>query len=239
MHNGVFRAVPKPLISDYITDEIEKAIVKAVLKPGQKLSLEELASQFQVSQIPVREALNRLAAMGLIVRKPNQGTFVVELSLDEQEAILEVRDRLEGLAVSLAAARATPEDIKTLRKLITQMGKAAGSGNTIQLSEVDIAFHRALWVCARNPFLEKSLAALVLPMFGYNMATHLPQVDLSSYTRKHERIVDAIADGDGDAAEKSVVILSEDTRNLIHQDRKRETAAAGRSSTPKKPRRRG
>src|SRR3954454_14860142 len=117
MHNGVFQAVPKPLISDYITDKIEKAIVKGILKPGQKLSLEELASQFQVSQIPVREALNRLAAMGLIVRKPNQGTFVVELSLDELEAILEVRDRLEGLAVSLAASRATPEDIKGLRKL--------------------------------------------------------------------------------------------------------------------------
>ena len=98
MLKTLFRAVPKPLISDQITEEIEKAIVKGTLKPGQKLSLDELASQFQVSQIPVREAFNRLAAMGLIIRRPNQGTFVVEFSPDEVEAILEVRDRLEGLA---------------------------------------------------------------------------------------------------------------------------------------------
>jgi len=235
----MFQAVPKPLISDQITDEIEKAIVKGVLKPGQKLSLEELASQFQVSQIPVREALNRLAAMGLILRKPNKGTFVVEFSPDELEAILEVRDRLEGLAVRLATLRATPDEIKTLRKLIAQMEKAATAENTIQLSEVDIVFHRTLWACTRNAFLEKSLAALILPMFGFNMATHLPQVDLSSYARKHERIVDAIAKGDAESAEKQIVVLSDDTRKLIAQGNKDKSANTLKASSKKKQSRRG
>jgi len=238
MPKAMFQAVPKPLISDHITHEIEKAIVKGVLKPGQKLSLEELASQFQVSQIPVREALNRLAAMGLIVRKPNQGTFVVEFSPEELKAILEVRDRLEGLAVRLAALRATPDEIKALRKLIAQMEKAASSENTIQLSEVDIIFHRTLWACTRNPFLEKSLASLILPMFGFNMATHLPQVDLSSYTRKHERIVDAIAKGDAEAAEKQIVVLSDDTRKLIAEGQN-DVSAKSKTAARKKQSRRG
>ena len=229
MRKSLFQAVPKPLISDSITNAIEKAVVKGILKPGQKLVMNELASQFQVSQIPVREALNRLAAMGLIIRKPNQGTFVVEFSLDELEAILEVRDGLEGLAVRLAAARARPEDINNLRKLIAQMAKAARTENTIELSEVDIMFHRTLWACARNPFLEKSLTALVLPMFGFNMASHLPQIELSSYARKHEWIVDAIAKGDGDLAEKQIVILSDDTRRVIAQGRGMATSSAADS----------
>jgi DNA-binding GntR family transcriptional regulator len=234
MRKSLFQAVPKPLISDSITNAIEKAIVKGILKPGQKLFLNELASQFQVSQIPVREALNRLAAMGLILRRPNQGTFVVEFSLDELEAILEVRDALEGLAVRLSAARATAEDIHNLRKLITQMDKAASAKNTIQLCEVDILFHRTLWACTRNPFLEKSLAALILPMFGFNMASHLPQIELASYARKHEWIVDARATGDGDLAERQIVILSDDTRKVIAQGR--QNALAGPSATAESPR---
>jgi len=233
MKKSLFQAVPKPLISDSITNEIEKAIVKGILKPGQKLFLNELAAQFQVSQIPVREALNRLAAMGLILRRPNQGTFVVEFSLDELEAILEVRDASEGLAVRLAAARATSEDIQHLRKLIAQMDKAASAENMIQLCEVDIQFHRTLWACARNPFLEKTLAALILPMFGFNMASHLPQIELATYARKHESIVDAIAKGDGDLAEKQIVILSDDTRNVIAQER--QNAMAGSSATAHSP----
>lgn len=238
MPKTLFRAVPKPLISDQITEEIEKAIVKGILKPGQKLSLDELASQFQVSQIPIREAFNRLAAMGLIVRKPNQGRFVVSFSTDEVEAILEVRDRLEGLAVRLAAQRATPDDIKTLRKQLAQMERAASAKNNVQLAEVNIDFHRTLWACARNTFLEKSLAALVLPMFGFNMATHLPQVDLSSYTQKHERIVDAIAEGNGDLAEQQIEILSNDTRDIVAQERGKVAAEAA-TTLPRGRQRRG
>lgn len=233
MRESLFQAVPKPLISDSITNAIEKAIVKGILKPGQKLFLNELASQFQVSQIPVREALNRLAAMGLIIRKPNQGTFVVEFSLDELEAILEVRDASEGLAVRLAAERATQEDIHNLHKLIAQMEKAASAENMIQLCEVDIMFHRTLWACTRNPFLEKSLEALILPMFGFNMASHLPQIELASYARKHERIVDAVAKGDGDLAEKQIVILSDDTRKVIAQRRVNQMADTSAAADPR------
>jgi DNA-binding FadR family transcriptional regulator len=63
-------------------------------------------------------------------------------------------------------------------------------------------------------------------MFGFNMATHLPQVDLSSYTQKHERIVDAIAEGNGDLAEQQIVILSNDTRDIVAQERSKPVAEA-------------
>ena len=74
------------------------------LAPGAKLTLNELAKQFNVSMIPVREALNRLSAQGLITRKPNVGTFVVRLTMREMEEILEVRIPLEGLAARFAAS---------------------------------------------------------------------------------------------------------------------------------------
>lgn len=137
----------------------------------------------------------------------------------------------------LAALRATPEDITVLRTQIAQMERAARAQDTVQLAQIDIEFHRTLWVCTRNLFLEKSLATLVVPMFGFNMAAHLLQIDLSSYTLKHERIVDAIAQGDGDLAEQQIIILSDNTRKVVAQERNKLPADSATNTSRKRQRR--
>ncbi len=207
---ALFRPVPKPLVSDHIAAELEEAITHGSIPPGGKLLLGDLARQFEVSIIPVREALNRLSAKGLITRKPNLGTFVVELTLPEMQMILEVRIPMEGLAARLAVDRRTSGEIAAMRRAVACMGASLEKGDHRQYSLDDLEFHRTLWASAHNPFLEKSLATLMMPWFGYQLASGIMarEQDHSMIPVLHGRVVDAIESGTPNLAERSISELS-------------------------------
>jgi DNA-binding GntR family transcriptional regulator len=217
MNNAVFQPANKPLVSDHIAAEIEKAIVGGLLPPGAKLTLNELAKQFNVSMIPVREALNRLSAQGLITRRPNVGTFVVRLSMREMEDILEVRIPLEGLAARFAAERRSPAEVKALRDAVAQMAKSLLVADFTKYAAMDVKFHHKLWSCARNPFLEKALMTMMNPWFGFQLASGVlaRDQDRSIIPVLHGRVVDAIDAGDGAWAERSIAELSTCARSFI------------------------
>ncbi len=210
MNNSVFQPALRPLASDHIATEIEKAIIGGGLRPGAKLALNDLAKQFNVSMIPVREALNRLSAQGLITRKPNVGTFVVELTMREMEQILEIRIPLEGLAARFAASRSNPADIESLRGTVAKMAETLSNGDFTAYSTQDVKFHQKLWTCSQNPFLEKALATMMNPWFGFQLASGVlaRDQDRSIIPVLHGRIVDAVESGDGDRAERSIAELS-------------------------------
>ncbi|HZR95996.1 MAG TPA: GntR family transcriptional regulator [Gaiellaceae bacterium] len=100
--------------ADDIALVIEEAIVSGELAPGTVLRQEQLSEQFKVSRTPVREALRRLAALGLVSFVPNRGVRVRTISRDDlQEAFL-VRAELEALATEVAATKMTAEDLQEL-----------------------------------------------------------------------------------------------------------------------------
>ena len=100
--------------ADDIALVIEEAIVSGELAPGTVLRQEQLSEQFQVSRTPVREALRRLAALGLVSFVPNRGVRVRTISRDELHEAFMVRAELESLATEVAATRMTPEDLAEL-----------------------------------------------------------------------------------------------------------------------------
>src|SRR5678815_5398232 len=81
---------------DLIAESLREEILRGVLAPGQALRQEELAERFGVSRLPVRDALLRLEAQGLVHVYPNRGAFVISLSADEVSEIYEMRILLEG-----------------------------------------------------------------------------------------------------------------------------------------------
>jgi DNA-binding GntR family transcriptional regulator len=100
--------------ADDIALVIEEAIVSGELAPGTVLRQEQLSEQFNVSRTPIREALRRLAALGLVSFVPNRGVRVRTLSRDDlQEAFL-IRAELEGLATEIATPKFTPEEVEEL-----------------------------------------------------------------------------------------------------------------------------
>jgi DNA-binding GntR family transcriptional regulator len=100
--------------ADDIALVIEEAIVSGELEPGTVLRQEQLSEQFNVSRTPIREALRRLAALGLVSFVPNRGVRVRTISREELHEAFMVRAELEGLATEVAAAKMTEEDLAEL-----------------------------------------------------------------------------------------------------------------------------
>src|SRR6201997_1833047 len=102
--------------ADDIALVIEEAIVSGELEPGTVLRQEQLSEQFNVSRTPVREALRRLAALGLVSFVPNRGVRVRTISREELHEAFMVRAELEALATEVAAAKMTSDDLAELEE---------------------------------------------------------------------------------------------------------------------------
>ena len=100
--------------ADEIGAALERAILFGELPPGTMLRQEQLAEQFGVSRTPIREALRRLDALGLVVFRPNRGVLVRAPSRDELRQTIVARAALEGAAAELAAARISPDQLSRL-----------------------------------------------------------------------------------------------------------------------------
>src|SRR6476469_8995278 len=102
--------------ADDIALVIEEAIVAGELEPGTVLRQEQLSEQFNVSRTPIREALRRLAALGLVSFVPNRGVRVRTISREELHEAFMVRAELEALATEAAATKMTAEDLAELEE---------------------------------------------------------------------------------------------------------------------------
>src|SRR5881398_2401803 len=100
--------------ADDIAVLLEEAIVSGEIPPGSVLRQEQLSERFQVSRTPVREALRRLAALGLVSFEPNRGVRVRTLSREELYEAFLVRAELESLATEVAAGKITDEGLAEL-----------------------------------------------------------------------------------------------------------------------------
>jgi len=205
-------------ISDQVYEQLRDLIFKGHFKPGEQLLTErELALTLGVSRPTVREALNKLATMGLLEHKQGQGTFVnspssspdknpiaamvngQDISLAE---LLEVRLGIECNAATLAARRATEEDVRELWTRIDEMKteiKAGGLG-----SDADVSFHMAIAYATKNVvqvLIMKSFYDLLFYGIKENLLHLYSQPsNLEMILQQHTDIVEAIQRHDPDAA---------------------------------------
>ena len=151
-------------ISDQVFDQLRELIFRGEFKPGERILPErELAEALSVSRPTVRNAINKLSAMGLLEQKQGQGTFVrnpefesknpLAIAMETQNAsledLLEVRMGLECNAAALAARRADENDIHFLEKSIEEMKSEIKSGRLG--TEADVSFHMAISYATKNP----------------------------------------------------------------------------------------
>jgi DNA-binding GntR family transcriptional regulator len=133
---------------DRISERLREEILNGVIAPGAPLRQEDLAARFGVSRLPVRDALVRLEAQGLVEVFPNRGAFVVSLSADEVREIYELRILLEGDIVERAVPAMSPDD---WRRIDAAHEAAIRSADGPAWTDGDWAFHRALYLPAGRP----------------------------------------------------------------------------------------
>lgn len=133
---------------DLIAESLRDEILRGVIPPGAPLRQEELADRFAVSRIPVRDALLRLEAQGLVHVYPNRGAFVISLSADEVREIFEMRLLLEGDMLERAVPRMSADDWRRIDAAHAESVRTAGTDEWV---EGDWRLHRALYEPATRP----------------------------------------------------------------------------------------
>src|SRR5688500_546120 len=133
---------------DLIADSLRDEILRGVIEPGAPLRQEELAERFQVSRLPVRDALLRLEAQGLVHVYPNRGAFVVSLTPDEVREIYEMRILLEGDILERAVPRMSADD---WRRIDAAHAESVRRAHGPEWAGGAWAFRRALYEPAGRP----------------------------------------------------------------------------------------
>lgn len=142
---------------DLIADALREAILQGVFSEGQSLKQDEIAKQFGVSRIPVREALRQLEAEGLVKLAPNRGATVAVLSPAQAREIGEMRVALETMALRLAIPQLTEGDLQQAAAILAATEEVADMG---RWGELNWEFHATLYGKANRPRLLGTIKTL-------------------------------------------------------------------------------
>ena len=199
---GVIRAEPttgRIPRARTVYDQLRWDIVHGVLRPNEALIEGEIAERLGVSRTPIRESLQRLAGDGLIVTRRRRW-YVYEHSADEIREIYEVRAAQEGYAARLACERGSAEQIAAISAAATAVEQAA-VGDRVAANDT---FHDLINAASGNDRLIELIAKTRLFHFNIRLAGAYTSAELAHSSAQHAAIVAAVADRDGDTADRLV-----------------------------------
>lgn len=172
---------------------LHAGIVTGALTPGQRLLIEELAAQLEMSPMPIREALRRLDSAGLVEHVPHRGARVAELSIDDLREVYEARLALEPLAVRSAALRFTAQDTELARECLARLGTTSGGAGVPEAWAAHTEFHFTLYRAAGSRWLLRLITPLWESSERYRIASLPMQRGLAERRLEHDRILEACA----------------------------------------------
>jgi DNA-binding GntR family transcriptional regulator len=182
--------------SDVITAALRELIITGEVEPGSPLRQRELAQRFGVSPTPIREALRRLEAEGLVHHDLHRGVTVIDANFDPDHESYIVRAALEALAARAAAERIDAEELEEIQAIQDRFEACAADDP--ELAELNRRFHFAIYQAAKSPML-LALLRLLWQSMGRGPVILRPHGDSS---KQHDGIIQALRDGDQDAAER-------------------------------------
>ncbi|MEM9968016.1 MAG: GntR family transcriptional regulator [Pseudomonadota bacterium] len=179
-------------------DELLCAIREGAFQPGDRLREEEIGERFALSRTPVREALRRLEAEGIVEHRPRQGAVVRRLDHAEVVELYEMRVVLERTAAEMAAKHGVAAEFDVLETL--NKGIAAERASPAKAAAINQEFHRGLYLACRNRFLLEAARALnnSLLLLGPTTFTDAARIDL--VVGQHHAIIEALRARDVEAA---------------------------------------
>lgn len=196
-----WRLPPARNAGELVFEQLRRRIVEGEIPHGTRLSEAYIVSRMGVSRTPVREALTRLLAAGLLRVAEPTGVIVVDPLADLEELVM-TREALEGCAARLAASRATPGEAERIQAIALESARRDPSELELR-SELNAALHDAVLAAAHSP----RLTALAESYRMFFMSPRLIRMMSADETRAaledHTSIASAIAAGDGDRAEQT------------------------------------
>src|SRR5262245_43819737 len=142
---------------EFVYSTLRDAIIRCELAPGERLIIDDLARQHEVSIIPVRESLRLLQSEGLVVSIPHVGATVAPISHDSVLEVFTLLEGLERVGSRAAAERATAQDLEVIGLLVAEMDTALERNAPQRWAELNTLFHLAIGSAARMPVLQQML----------------------------------------------------------------------------------
>lgn len=191
--------IRRSVLSDAVHESLKSLILEHRLAPEDRLNIDALARELQVSPTPVREALARLESEGLVRKRPLAGYTVSPLlTRDEFNHMFDMRIVLEGSAARWAASRATRTD----RAAITAEADTPFPADA-QFTALDARFHDLVATGAANPLLRDAITRLHAHLHLHRL--YFPYTETHTTLGEHRRVAAAITTGDPSAAESAML----------------------------------
>jgi DNA-binding GntR family transcriptional regulator len=200
------QAIRSVSIRHSVADAVRDALREGQLKPGENLSEVALATQFEVSRGPIREALLVLVEEGLLTHSPNRGFAVIDLSAEDKVHIAELRLLLESRALERARERVTPANLSRLTAMKDELVQLFGDSERPARDAMEIAFHGLIWELSGNPWLVDALRRALIPVFIFGRYLGLSRSNLEPALgdRQHQLYIDYLAGRTSQTAEQCV-----------------------------------
>lgn len=210
-------------ITDEVFRRLRDQILSGSLRQGSLHSIYEYAEVFGVSRTPVREAVLKLAATGMIVIERNRGFRVQGISVDDVRTVFEFRLLLETTAASYAAQHALPSLMEQLVENLRQMQLVIRSLDAARFAQLDREFHDLIVASLDNSRIRRELEGLRGATAAMGVTTMGRPVRAREIHCEHVPIVNAIAEGNSFGAARSM------TTHLVHSGRVVMAEVAARS----------
>lgn len=183
-------------IREQVADRIRADVLSGKLTEGTSLREHALAKQYRVSRAPIRDALLQLTQEGILVAKPNCGVRVAAVKEETQVLLVALRRKIEVFALQSAFSRFDNAAVERLQDTVDQLRKACEAEDLGQIVENDMALHRLILESTGN----QDLLAIWLPIVSRMMLHYSRHTNMMESHKEHLAIVDAIRNGDLDAA---------------------------------------
>ena len=215
MAGARLKKIEREPLWDLAQVQLRDALLAGRFAPGRGLTLRFLAETFGTSVTPVRDAVTRLVAQGVLQQGPRNSAIVPHLRAGELRDLTIVRCELEGRAAREAAAKAKPDKLQRLENQLARMRALIAARQLDAYLEIHRQFHFGVYALAGIPILAEMIENLWLRC-GPALSFVVPDYVLSlKGTDHHQAALDAIGRGDGAKAECEMVADIEEAANYL------------------------
>ena len=191
-------------LADQIYEQLENDIIIGVYPRGEILTEMRLVEQLGVSRTPIREALRRLEQERLI-KDTGKGSIVLGITLEDMIDIMNIRQRVEGLAAYYATENMTPEGLEKLRQLNDLQDFYYTRKDAARQSQMDDLFHDTIYELSQRTIIRDTLQPLHRKTMRYRKISLEDPARLGLSIQEHKDIFNAMAAGNAELAEELTV----------------------------------
>ncbi|MEX1030844.1 MAG: GntR family transcriptional regulator [Paenibacillaceae bacterium] len=198
------------VLTDQLYTILKEKILSHALSAGDKINIDELARNYCISNIPIREALFRLVSGGFVRNVPYKGMFVADMNLKDIDEIFEIRTQLEELSLRKAAPKIPKVLLQSIiEAMIRNLGKLQEDKEEAVIAQLNYDLHGTILSYADNQNLESYVTTLIERIHRYLNLVHY-KIDINAEKEEHIEIVQALL---ADDIEKAVLAMRRHIEN--------------------------